>query len=247
MKMEIIKMDKISVKYGYIEALRDLDLVVNEGEYIGIVGPNGGGKSTLLKTILGLVKAYEGNVTFKGTTIKKSGLTIGYVPQITDLNRIFPITVQEVVLTAKIPAEKSWFHKYSKKDLNDVEDVLKKVGIHNISERQISDLSGGEFQKMLIARALAVNPNVLLLDEPTAMIDIKSQKQIYTLIKKLSKEMTIVLVTHDVKEITKQVDRLIYLEKNILAEGDPEEVYRYAYLRPVSVAHRARARSGGGE
>jgi len=238
-------MEKISVKYGYIEALRDLDLVVFEGEYIGIVGPNGGGKSTLLKTLLGLVKAYEGKVSFKGMNLKKSGLTIGYVPQITELNRIFPITVKEVVLTAKIPHEMCYFHRYSKQDHMEVYEILKKVGIHNIGDRQISDLSGGEFQKMLIARALALQPKILLLDEPTAMIDVKSQKQIYTLIKKLSKEMTIVLVTHDVKEITKQVDRLIFLEKNILAEGDPEEVYRYAYMRPVRVGTRNRLRMDG--
>jgi len=243
MSKELIKMERIAVKYGYIEALRDLNLVVNEGEYIGIVGPNGGGKSTLLKTILGLVKAYAGSVTFKGTTLRKSNLRMGYVPQITEINRIFPITVKEVVLTSKIPLEKSWFHKYSEKDLSEVDEILKKVGINDISERQISDLSGGEFQKMLIARALALEPNVLLLDEPTAMIDVKSQKQIYTLIKKLSKERTVILVTHDVKEITKQVDRLIFLEKNILAEGDPEEIYRYAYMRPISVVNRTRHRS----
>jgi len=115
MSKELIKMERIAVKYGYIEALRDLNLVVNEGEYIGIVGPNGGGKSTLLKTILGLVKAYAGSVTFKGTTLRKSNLRMGYVPQITEINRIFPITVKEVVLTSKIPLEKSWFHKYSER------------------------------------------------------------------------------------------------------------------------------------
>ncbi|MBN2540385.1 MAG: metal ABC transporter ATP-binding protein [Bacilli bacterium] len=234
----LIQINDLCVKYGKIEALRDLNLTINEGEYIGIIGANGGGKSTLLKTILGLTKQYKGTITYNGTTLKKSNLSIGYVPQTNELNRMFPITVEEVVLTAKIPLKKSFFYRYSDEDHKEVNTVLEKVGLSKIKERQISDLSGGEFQKLLIARALALNPNILLLDEPTAMVDIKSQKQIYTLIKRLSREMTIVMVTHHVKDITKQAGKLIFLERNILAEGDPEEVYKYAYLKPVGVLNR---------
>lgn len=241
---EFIEIKNLAVKYGKIEALRDLNLVINQGEYIGVVGANGGGKSTLLKTILGIVKQYKGTILYNGTSLKKSGIRIGYVPQTNELNRMFPITVEEVVLTAKIPVSKSYFHSFKQNDYKEVENVLKTVGINEIKDRQISDLSGGEFQKMLIARALALNPDVLLLDEPTAMVDIKSQKQIYTIIKRLSKHMTIIMVTHHVKDIMKQADKLIFLERNILAEGDPEEVYRYAYLKPVRVIRRYQGRKG---
>ncbi len=238
----LIEIENLSVKYEKIEAIRDLNLTIREGEYIGIVGPNGGGKSTLLKTILKLVKQYKGTIKYNGTTLKKSGIRMGYVPQTNELNTMFPITVEEVVLTAKIPAKRTYFHKYTESDYKEVEDVLKTVGIHHIAERQISDLSGGEFQKMLIARALALNPDILFLDEPTSMVDIKAQKQIYSIIKRMSKNMTIIMVTHDVKEIMKYTDRLIFLNKNILAEGDPEEVYRYEYLKPVRLIKRHKSR-----
>lgn len=243
MNEELIRLENISVKYGYIEALRDLDISIHDGEFVGIIGPNGGGKSTLLKAILNLVKPYKGTISYKGShSLKKSGLKIGYVPQITEINRIFPITVKEVVLTARLPLSRSYFFNYTSEDRKEIDEILKKVGITDIAERQISDLSGGEFQKMLIARALALNPDILLLDEPTAMIDVRAQKQIYNIVKKLSEEMTIVLVTHHIKEITRYADRLVYLEKNILAEGDPEEVFRYAYLKPVNVLRRVKQR-----
>lgn len=229
---ELIKLDNVSVKYGNIEALRNLNLTVEEGDYIGIIGPNGGGKSTLLKTILGLVKPYSGTILFNKTSLKKSNISVGYVPQLNELNTKFPITVKEVVLTSKLPEKMRAFHKYTPKDCLEVEQVLDLVGILELQHRHISELSGGEFQKMLIARALASNPDILLLDEPTSLIDIKSQEQIYGLIKTLSKHVTIVLVTHHIKEITKQARKLVWLERNIKSEGDPQKVYNYAYLNP---------------
>lgn len=229
---ELIKLENISVKYGNIEALRNLNFTIEEGDYIGIIGPNGGGKSTLLKTILGLVKPYSGTISFQQTSLKKSNVKVGYVPQLNELNKKFPITVQEVVLSSKLPEKLSLFHKYSSTDCAEVERVLKLVGLLGLQHRHISELSGGEFQKMLIARALASNPDILLLDEPTSLIDVKSQEQIYNLIKTLSKEVTIVLVTHHIKEITKQARKLIWLEKNIKSEGNPQKVYNYAYLNP---------------
>ncbi|MBI9009164.1 MAG: metal ABC transporter ATP-binding protein [Tenericutes bacterium] len=230
---ELIKIEDVSVKYGNIEALRDLNFTIEEGDYIGIIGPNGGGKSTLLKTILGLVKPYKGTITFKETSLKKSNVKIGYVPQINELNRKFPITVKEVILSAKLPINMAIFHKYSEKDIQEVEGVLSTVGLLDIQHRHISELSGGEFQKMLIARALASNPDILLLDEPTSLVDMNSQKQIYSLIKSLNENMTIVIITHHVKEITKQAKKLIWLEKNIKSCGDPFEVYKFAYLNPT--------------
>jgi zinc transport system ATP-binding protein len=225
----LIEIRNVSVSYNEIRALSNLNLQIREGEYLGIVGPNGGGKSTLLKTILNLISLTEGEITYHGLSMKKSKIRFGYVPQISEINRLFPITVQEVVLSGKMSSKIIPFYRYSEKDKLDVLDLLDKVGIRNLASRQISELSGGEFQKMLIARALAVNPTILLLDEPTAMIDNVAQKQIFRVLKRLSADMTIVIVTHQIQAITRQVTRLIYLEKNVIADGNPIEVYNVMY------------------
>lgn len=229
---EFVSLKNVSVKYGRIEALRNLNMTIDEGDFVGIIGPNGGGKSTLLKTILGIKKPYEGSIEYTGTSLGKTKLRMAYVPQMSEINRQFPITVKEIVLTAKLPHKMIPLFGYSKQDKEEVMEVLESVDIADLANRQIDELSGGEFQKMLIARALATKPDLLLLDEPTAMVDNKSQRQIYSTIKKLSKEMTIIIVTHHIKDITKQAHKLIWLKKNILAEGDPQEVYQYAYERP---------------
>jgi zinc transport system ATP-binding protein len=230
MSESLIEVNDVFVSYGKIQALKSLTFTIEKGDYIGVIGPNGGGKSTLIKTILGLVKTNQGSISYLGQPYKKSKIKMGYVPQINDINRYFPITVKEVVLTGKLSTELIPLFKYTKNNLLEVKDILELVGLGDLGDRQISDLSGGEFQKMLIARALIIKPDILLLDEPTAMIDILSQKQILNLLKKLSKDVTILLVTHQIQAITKHVKKLMFLNKNVLAEGNPDEVYKYAYL-----------------
>jgi zinc transport system ATP-binding protein len=234
----------LTVNYGKIQALKKLNFVIEDGDYIGIIGPNGGGKSTMMKTILGLIKPNDGEISYCGTTIKKSGIKMGYVPQITDVNRQFPITVEEVVLTGRMERKILPMFKYSKEDYESVDQVLETVGLKDLRTRQINELSGGEFQKMIIARALTMKPDILFLDEPTAMVDVMSQRQIFSLIKKLSNDITIVLITHHVQMIAKHVKKLIYLDKNIIAEGDPNQVYQYAYIKPVHNNIRKRVIGG---
>ncbi|MDD3843008.1 MAG: ABC transporter ATP-binding protein [Candidatus Izemoplasmatales bacterium] len=233
MTQKLIDIENVSVSYGQIRALTNLNLTIFENDYLGIIGPNGGGKSTLLKAILDLVPLNEGKMTYADTSLKKSNIKIGYVPQITEMNRMFPITVFEVVLSGKLPQKFQPFFRYDSQAIQDTLDTLDKVGIAKLADRQINELSGGEFQKMLIARALSLKPTILFLDEPTAMIDNASQKQVFRLLKKLSTEMTIVLVTHQITTILKQVNRLVYIDKNILADGDPLEVYNYMYRQPI--------------
>ncbi|HOP57291.1 MAG TPA: ABC transporter ATP-binding protein [Bacillota bacterium] len=244
MNEPLLKIDDLSVSYGDIEALRDVFLEINQGEYVGIIGPNGGGKSTLMKAILNLVPYAKGNIACKGLPVHKANVRMGYVPQITEMNRLFPISVYEVVLLARLPKKIQPFFKFGEKDRTETFEILKKVGIGHLATRQISDLSGGEFQKMLIARALATNPEILFLDEPTAMIDAMYQKQIFLLLKKLSTEMTIVMITHHVQPILKQITRLIYLDKNVIAEGDPQAVYSYVYRASSPVHRKAGMRAG---
>lgn len=242
MKNLRIQLNNVSVNYGKIHALKRLYFSIEEGDYVGIIGPNGGGKTTMIKTILGLIKPTDGTVTYCGQSLKKSQIRMGYVPQITDINREFPITVGEVVLSGRLKKKIIPFFKYTEEDLKIVDDVLDTVGLRELKDRQINELSGGEFQKMIIARALTLRPDILLLDEPTAMVDVMSQRQIFTLIKKLSKDMTILLITHHVQMISKQVKKLIYLDKNIIAEGDPNQVYQYAYIRPIHQKIRRHAK-----
>jgi zinc transport system ATP-binding protein len=236
-----IHIDNLTVNYGQTPAIKGVCLDVPEGEYLGIIGPNGGGKSTLLKAILGLVPAASGTVQVFGHRPGEARGTVGYVPQFADLDKHFPITVEEVVLTGRLPAGLSPFFSYKPKDRTVTMELLEKVGIESLAKRRISYLSGGEFQKMLIARALAVEPKLLLLDEPTASVDALSREHIFSLLANLSRDMTIILVTHDLLAISSQVRRLACLNGQLVYHGEPElneHIVNSLYGCPVDlIAH----------
>jgi len=198
----VLDVKNISVNYGQISALDGISFEVEEGEFLGIIGHNGGGKTTLLKAILGLVKITSGTIDIFGRGPGQTGTLLGYVPQVAGLDKSFPANVQQVVMMGRLKPKITPFHKYGRDDKDTADEMLNKVGIYNIRKRLISTLSGGEFQKMLIARALAVSPKMLLLDEPTASVDTEAREQIYQLLQELNKTMTIILVTHDVLGIS---------------------------------------------
>lgn len=211
----LIEIDNITVNYDHIEAISSLSLTIEKGDFIAIVGPNGGGKSTLIKAVLGLVKPSTGCVCYKCNNKGDKDVKIGYVPQISEINRSFPITVKEAVITGVLPKKVSMFHRYSKEDYDQVDKVLNKVGLSHCKDRQIGELSGGEFKKVLIARSLLTDPDVLLLDEPNAMIDVKSQKQILELLKELSSTITIMMVTHRLDLVEEYATKQYWVEKGI--------------------------------
>ena len=235
-----VAIDNLSVYYNQTPAIEGVCLHVRDREYLGIIGPNGGGKSTLLKAILGLIPVTSGKVEIYGSDTKRSQV-IGYVPQFSSVDKKFPITLFEVVLTGRSKKGLSPFFKYSDNDKTIVTELLKKVGIDHLAKRQISELSGGEFQKMLIARALALNPKILLLDEPTASVDAASREQIYSLLSELNKDMTIILVTHDLFAISSQVHSLACLNGQLVYHGEPEinqHIVNHLYGCPVDlIAH----------
>ncbi|MDD2484877.1 MAG: ABC transporter ATP-binding protein [Eubacteriales bacterium] len=214
--------DHVTVHYGKMPAITDVCLSVSEGEYLGIIGPNGGGKSTLLKAILGLVPLSGGTIEIFGEDPRKMGSLIGYVPQISTLDKHFPSTVLEVVLTGRLASGLSPFFRYSKEDFRIVYEVLERIGISELANRQIGELSGGEFQKMLLSRALAVKPRLLLLDEPTASTDAASRAEIYTLLEELHRDMTILLVTHDLFAVSSAVERIACLNDHLVYHGEAE-------------------------
>ncbi|HZK20971.1 MAG TPA: ABC transporter ATP-binding protein [Oscillospiraceae bacterium] len=231
----------LTVYYGKIPAISNVDLKVEDGEFLGIIGPNGGGKSTLLKAILGLVPISSGSVNIYRKPVSKNRNLISYVPQFAAMDKRFPITLKEVVLTGFLKKGLSPFYKYNSAQKEIANELIEKVGLSALSNRRISELSGGEFQKMIIARALATEPKVLLLDEPTASVDPSSREQIYTLLENLNKDVTIVLVTHDTLAISSHVRTLACLNKKLVYHAEPElteDVIDGLYGCPVDlIAH----------
>jgi zinc transport system ATP-binding protein len=235
-----VHIENLSVYYGHTRALSDVCLDVAVGEFLGIIGPNGGGKTTLLRAMLGLV-SYCGRVEIFGGPPQKNRPQLGYVPQFAAVDRQFPITVFEVVLTGRLDPGLRPFYRYSKKDKQIAEELLGRVGLADIVGRRISELSGGQFQKMLIARALAREPRLLLLDEPTASVDAVSRQQIFDLLAELNRDMTIILVTHDLFAISSQIKRLACLSGRLVYHGEPEltdSIVQNLYGCPVDlIAH----------
>lgn len=241
MANQAVQISNLTVYYGQTEALDNICLDVAEGEYLGIIGPNGGGKSTLIKAMLGLLPVTSGKIEIFGGDVEKNRHMMSYVPQFASMDRRFPISLREVVLTGTLPRGLKPFHRYSAKDIETAEEMLSRVGLGQIMDRRVSDLSGGQFQKLMIARALTRNPRILLLDEPTASVDAVSREQIFSLLSELNKQMTVILVTHDLFAISSQVHSLACLNKKLVYHGAPEltqSVVETLYGCPVDlIAH----------
>lgn len=204
-----IEVKDIDVYYGEVCALEHASIKIRNKSFLGIIGPNGGGKSTLIKVLLHLKKPRSGQVKIK------EGLTLGYVPQFAFFDRTFPISVEDVVLMGKLEHRLAPFRKYSRRDMKKAEEILEKMGIRDLKKRQIGELSGGQLQKVLIARALVTDPDVLLLDEPLSSLDSTTKDEVFRFLKELNKEKTIVVVTHDMEYIFNYIDSIACVNKNI--------------------------------
>ena len=239
--MNVIEIKNLSVSYGETPALSDVSLTFEEKEFVGIMGPNGGGKSTLLKSVLGLIPINCGEIKIMGDTSKKAITNIGYVPQFSSMDRSFPITVLETVLCGMLPVGLHPFFRFTKKMQLEAASFLEMVNLEKLSKRQISELSGGEFQRLLIARSLAAKPPILMLDEPTAAVDPASKQLIYSLLTELNKEKTIILVTHDLMTISSNVKRIVCINRGVVYHGEPhltQNVVSELYNCPVDlIAH----------
>ena len=230
----------LSAGYDGEMIIENIDLLVKEGDFLGIIGPNGGGKSTLLKAILGLIEPLKGDIRIYGDPPLKGRRYLGYVPQYTVFDRDFPITVQNVVMMGRrrMKGIRPW---YSTSDKDVVKKALMDVGMWEYRRKHIGQLSGGQKQRVYIARALASQPKILLLDEPTASVDAKVEDSIYKLLTELNREMTIVLVTHDIGIISSHVSNVACMNRHIF-QGDgkelTEEMLLESYQCPVDlIAH----------
>ena len=210
-----LDISNLNVFYGDDCALKDINLQVDEREFLAIIGPNGGGKTTLLKAILGLVTPDSGEIRIFGRSGESARRSIGYVPQFSRFDRRFPISVEEVVLIGRLAGRSPWFSRFSRADRQLVDALMERLEIADLKHRQIGQLSGGQLQRVLIARALAVEPRILILDEPTASVDSASKTRIYDLLKELNREMTILIVTHDLSAVSSNIDKIACLNQQL--------------------------------
>jgi len=211
-----IHLKDVSFSYGNkTRALNQVSLEVPEHEFLGVIGPNGGGKSTLLKLILGLAVPSSGSVSVLGQSPKRARRKIGYVPQFAQFDRNFPITVYDTILMGRLDRS-LLFRRYQKEDRDITKGLLEKLRIQSIADRAIGEISGGQLQRVLIARALACDPKILLLDEPTSNIDPSGELDLFSILKELNKEMTILFVSHDVGFISKYIHRVACINQSLV-------------------------------
>ncbi|MFH1195080.1 MAG: metal ABC transporter ATP-binding protein [bacterium] len=237
---DAISIKNVNVKIDQFSILEDINLSIPEKEFLGIIGPNGGGKTTLLKVILGLIKQDSGEVSIYGKTPNECPGLIGYTPQHSNFDKDYPISVMDVVLMGRL-GSKTLFGRNSKEDRNIAEESLLKVGLQNYKSRTAGYLSGGEKQRVLIARALSTKPKILLLDEPTASVDSVSGQNFYELLNMLNKEMTIVMVSHDIGAVSQYMNKIACLNKKLVYHDSKEiskEMLEATYQCPVDlIAH----------
>ena len=215
------------ITYGYSlksPVLEGINLTIDRGQFVGLLGPSGSGKTTLLKIIIGLIKPWHGSVTFANNSSSSScKITMGYVPQVESVDWNFPITVREVVAMGiwNQSGITPWLPKNAREE---VDRILKGLGIGDYGTRQIRELSGGEQQRIFLARALIRNPDILVLDEPASGVDYNTREKILGNLNDLNtRGMTIIVTTHDLSGIAKRLPWVVCMNGNVIAEGKPED------------------------
>lgn len=230
-----ISIENVSFAYDGVPALDHVSLDIAEGEFLGLVGPNGSGKSTLLRIILGLLVPDAGRVRVLGLPPARSRGTLGYVPQFATFRRDFPVTVEETVLLGRLGKTRAVLG-YREQDRAAARRAMEETGVAELGARPIKTLSGGQLQRVLIARALAGEPRILLLDEPTANIDLRAETDVFELLNTLSARMTIVVVSHDIGFISQYVTRVACLNRTLLCHTTlpvTGEIIEQLYGAPV--------------
>lgn len=209
---KILDIVSASVGYGHDVILKDVNLTISDFDFIGVIGPNGGGKTTLLKLLLGELKSIKGKVTHYPLTPNEA--LFGYLPQLSTIDKRFPITVLDVVLSGLL-GRRGVTGRFTSNDRRLATDMLKRVGIENLKGKAIGELSGGQLQRAFLSRALVSHPRLLILDEPNTYVDNKFEKELYELLKELNKEMAIIMVSHDLGTITSHVKTIACVNRNL--------------------------------
>lgn len=207
---KIIELKNITAGYESHPVLYDVNFEINDLDFIGIIGPNGGGKTTLLKVILGLLKPFSGEVAYQ---VPKQNL-FGYLPQNSKFDARFPLSVTEVVLSGLI-SDKGLFRSYSKNDVKRAEEILEKYGMGTHLKSPIGELSGGQMQRVFLCRAIISSPRILILDEPSTYVDSNFEKEFYTVLQELNKTLSIVMVSHDLGTICSYVKTIACVNRHL--------------------------------
>jgi ABC-type Mn2+/Zn2+ transport system ATPase subunit len=233
----LVRLERVTCAYDRTPVLVGADLEVGEGDFIGIVGPSGSGKTTMLRALLGAVRPVSGTVR------RRPGLTVGYVPQIETVNWMFPVTVLETVLMARTAGRHlPW---PSRQERRDAGTALARLGLAGLGGRHIRELSGGQQQRVFIARALLQQPQLLLLDEPTAGVDVRTRHEVLHLLADLNAGgLAILLTTHDLNGMAAHLPKLVCLNTEVTGVGPPEavltpEVLERTYGAPMDVIEHA--------
>ncbi len=220
--------------------LKDVNLTVRRGDFLALLGPNGGGKTTLIKLIIGLLKPHRGAVRVFSLPPRKAAHRIGYMPQEPNINKSFPISVLDVVLMGRLQSGRSW-SRYSRRDRMAAQQTLEQLEMWEYRNRRIGELSVGQRQRVFVARALVAEPELLLLDEPSASVDTKGQTDLYSLLKQLNETVTIIVVSHDLSIVSGYVKSVACANQRLFYHDAAEitgEMLEMAYCCPVDlIAH----------
>lgn len=209
----IITIRDLGVRYDSTVALEHVYLDIYGDDFIGIIGPNGGGKSTLVKAILGLVP-HSGSITLHKSLMRHSRPHIGYLPQISSFDKAFPISVREVIMSG-LQGERGILHRYGRNERRMVDDILAKASLEELAKRPIGELSGGQLQRVMLCRAIISEPRLLILDEPTNFVDNRFENELYNLLHHLSERMAIVMVSHDIGTISSVVRSIVCVNRHV--------------------------------
>ncbi|MDE6139957.1 MAG: ATP-binding cassette domain-containing protein [Alistipes sp.] len=225
----IVNIRNLTVRYDSLTAIDNADLDIYADDFIGIIGPNGGGKSSLVKAVLGMIP-HEGQVIIDESLLKGGKPLIGYMPQITSFDKAFPISVREVVLSG-LQNSKGFCRRYTRNDKLQVEALLDRTGMAHLADRPIGELSGGQMQRALLCRAIISEPKLLILDEPANFVDNKFENELYGLLQQLNDRMAIVMVSHDIGTISSVVKSIVCVNKCVHRHNSniitPEQLHNY--------------------
>ncbi len=245
MTEQVVSLRDVWVRYGTMPVLEAIDVDVTRGDFLAVVGPNGSGKTTLLKVVLGLITPDRGQVSVLGTTPREARGRVGYVAQYADFDREFPVSVLDVVRMGQLGTRR-FGSLFSRRRDRHAHQALEQVGVQDLAKRAIGELSGGQMQRVLIARALAVEPELLILDEPTASVDSHGAEEFYRLLGELTDRMTVIVVSHDIGGISSHVRSIICVNRRAVGgQSDhlTQEMLETVYDCPVDLlAHMARHR-----
>lgn len=220
-KQPIIQLHHISAAYENKQVLEDINLTVYDKDFLGVIGPNGGGKTTLMKIILGLLSPTRGDIHFFQNGIETSAISMGYLPQYNSIDKKFPISVYDVVLSG-LNQQKSLFRRFSPQQHEQVQHTITRMGLDGLEKRAIGQLSGGQLQRALLGRALVSNPQVVILDEPNTYIDKRFEAQLYTLLEEINKDCAIILVSHDIGTVLQNVKTIACVNGTLDYHPDTE-------------------------